>query len=186
MRRRRFAVTMLAVLLFASVTAGATQSRVQGDPTPPVVTYALVGTEGANGWFTTDVAVRWWFSDPESGIDPLSIIGCIWTTLTQDTVGSDHSCSVANNDGVRTTVTVRVRLDRTPPEVTAANADRPPNANGWYNQPVGFSFAGTDATSGLSSCSSATYRAGDSATAQVAGTCQDRAGNTSPSRAFER
>ena len=49
--------------------------------------------------------------------------------------------------------------------------------NGWYNHPVGVSFAGSDATSGLAGCSTTTYSGPDSGNASVAGTCTDNAGN---------
>ena len=45
--------------------------------------------------------------------------------------------------------------------MTGATPDRQPDANGWYNHPVGFGFAGTDATSGLADCTPVTYEAPD-------------------------
>ena len=60
--------------------------------------------------------------------------------------------------------------------VTAAPA-RVPDSNGWYNKPVGVSFRGTDATSGVASCSATTYSGPNNSSAQVSGTCTDAAGN---------
>ena len=51
--------------------------------------------------------------------------------------------------------------------------------DGWYNRAVGLTFAGSDLTSGIDSCTSTTYGGPDSATASVAGTCVDKAGNVS-------
>ena len=67
-------------------------------------------------------------------------------------------------------------IDATPPAVTATPA-RVADSNGWYNKPVGVSFSGTDATSGVANCSASTYAGPDSASAQVSGTCTDAAGN---------
>ena len=67
--------------------------------------------------------------------------------------------------------------------MTAADPDRPADANGWYNGPVGFTIRGTDATSGIASCPSTSYSGTDSATATITGTCRDVAGNAS-SRPF--
>ena len=69
-----------------------------------------------------------------------------------------------------------VSIDKTPPS-RQRRPSRPPDANGWYNHPVAVSFAGSDATSGLAGCSSATYSGPDSGNASVAGTCTDNAGN---------
>jgi hypothetical protein len=71
---------------------------------------------------------------------------------------------------------VTIKIDKTPPSTHAVPA-RPPDANGWYNHPVAVSFAGSDATSGLAGCSSATYSGPDNGAASVAGTCTDHAGN---------
>jgi hypothetical protein len=70
-----------------------------------------------------------------------------------------------------------LHIDKTPPAVTAAPS-RPPDYGGWYNHPVPLTFSGTDATSGVASCSSATYAGPDQPGAVVGGSCQDVAGNT--------
>ncbi len=55
--------------------------------------------------------------------------------------------------------------------------DRAPDANGWYNQPVAFTFSGADPTSGIAACSRIAYSGPDTANATVTGTCSDNAGN---------
>ena len=54
---------------------------------------------------------------------------------------------------------------------------RPPDANGWYNNPLTVSFSGTDATSQIASCTQATYVGRDSPNTSVSGSCRDNAGN---------
>ena len=76
-----------------------------------------------------------------------------------------------------------LKYDATAPQVTAADPDRPADANGWYNRPVGFTIRGADATSGIAACPTTSYSGADSATATITGTCRDTAGNVS-SRAF--
>lgn len=174
MPRRFFALLGLSALLLAPSAAA------DPDPTPPIVSYELVGTRGDNGWYTSNVAVKWWFSDPESGINPTKIVGCVWTTLTQDTARIEQSCTVTNNgDPPQTTgpITVRIKIDKTAPQLGGATPERPPDSNGWYNRPFTSSFFGTDATSGIQACSSATYSGPDSTNASISGTCWDKAGN---------
>src|SRR5262245_18107566 len=66
--------------------------------------------------------------------------------------------------------------DATAPNVTPTPG-RAPDANGWYNHALTVSFSGTDATSGVDTCTQATYSGPDSAVALVGGSCRDRAGN---------
>jgi hypothetical protein len=55
---------------------------------------------------------------------------------------------------------------------------RGPDFNGWYNHPVGLSWSGSDATSGIAACTSVTYSGPDRAGSSVSGGCADRAGNS--------
>ena len=108
-----------------------------------------------------------------------SLSGCGATTFTADTLGTQLECRARNdpnepNDWVRVTKTFKI--DKTAPVVTSAAA-RAPDSNGWYNHPVGVTFSGADATSGLASCSSAGYGGLGQPAAAVGGTCVDRAGN---------
>jgi hypothetical protein len=146
---------------------------VPGDPTPPVVTPVIFGTLGSNGWYTTTVTLNWTVVDPESII--LSTEGCNTRTFTADTPGSSSTCK-AESDGGTTTVTKTVKLDKIAPGVNGS-AGRGADANGWYNKPVAVWFWGTDATSGVASCSSAGYVGPDNPAAVVSGTCRDNAGN---------
>ena len=74
--------------------------------------------------------------------------------------------------------------DATAPTVTGANASRGPDHAGWYNHALTISFAGTDATSGIDTCTQTTLLRPRLANASVSGTCRDRAGNTSASSNF--
>jgi hypothetical protein len=146
---------------------------VPGDPTPPVVTTTIVGTLGGGGWYRSTVTLNWSVSDPESII--LSTTGCNATTFTNDTTGTQLTCS-AESDGGTTTVSKTMKVDKTPPAVSGL-PDRAPNPSGWYTTPLAVSFTGTDATSGSAGCSSAIYGGPDNAAASVSGSCTDAAGN---------
>ncbi len=144
------------------------------DRTPPVIAASLAGIPGANGWYTSDVTVTWVVDDPESGIAARS--GC-GTTAIGETAGATITCSARNRIGVGNSRSVTVKVDKTPPGVTPAPS-RPPDHNGWYTRPLTVAFTGTDATSGVSSCTSAAYGGPDNAAAVVSGSCTDHAGNT--------
>jgi len=162
-------VTAAAAMLAFVPGAGG----VPGDPTPPVVRPVLFGTLGSNGWYVTNVTLNWDVTDPESPIT--SETGCDAVTFSADTAGISRTCS-ASSDGGSVQVTKTIKLDKTAPAVSSAAA-RVPDSNGWYNKPVTVGFSGTDATSGVGSCSSVGYSGPDNAGAVIAGTCSDRAGN---------
>ena len=55
--------------------------------------------------------------------------------------------------------------------------ERRPDYGGWYNHPVKVAFRGSDATSGVASCSSSVYAGPQGAGRPIGGTCRDVAGN---------
>jgi hypothetical protein len=136
----------------------------------PVISFTLTGTQGDNGWYRSNVGIAWVVNDGSA------VSGCVSTTLLSDTPGSAQGCS-ATDGTITNSSSVTIKIDRTAPLVTAAAAQRPPDANGWYNRPVSFSFSGTDSGSGIAGCSQATYGGPDNGAAAVAGSCRDNAGN---------
>jgi hypothetical protein len=59
--------------------------------------------------------------------------------------------------------------------------DRPADHNGWYDHAVGWTTAGTDATSGIGTCSTGSYSGPDGTGLTLSGACSDEAGNVSAS-----
>jgi hypothetical protein len=171
--------SLAGALLFAP-----SASSVPGDPTPPQVTPIYSPAFPATGWFRGSVTLSWLVVDPESIILNMST-GCNVQTFTTDTPGTPVTCS-AESDGGTNSGSVKIKLDRTAPAVSAV-PERMPDANGWYNRPVTVSFAGTDATSGIAACSPASgYGGPDISTAALVGSCTDAAGNVgSASLAFK-
>jgi hypothetical protein len=169
-RRLIFVSALVGMLLIAP--SAATGS-------PPIITPTIFGTLGLNGWYTSNVTINWTF---DGGVD--SSEGCNAVTLSADTPGTTFTCS-AVRDGYTTTVTKTFKVDKTAAVVSTA-LERQPDANGWYNRPFTVAFTGTDATSGIESCTSVRYGGPDNLAAAVAGYCRDVAGNvTNASHSFK-
>ena len=143
------------------------------DGTPPSVNASAGRAPDANGWYNHPVAVAFAGTDATSGID-----SCTSATYSgPDDGGAGVSGSCRDAAGNSAGASLGLKYDSTPPKV-AANPARGADANGWYNHPVGVAFAGTDATSGIDSCSSASYSGPDDGGASVSGSCKDNAGNS--------
>jgi len=141
-------------------------------PTVPFVslTPVIQGTAGSNGWYVSNVVLGWQFNPNP----PDTVHGCFIGAITAE--GVTHIDCKATWGENSAEVVLNISIDKTAPAVHGVPS-RGPDANGWYNHPVSFTFAGTDATSGIASCSSLTYSGPDNSKASVAGTCTDKAGN---------
>lgn len=155
------------------------------DATPPVITPTITGTLGSNGWYTSDVAVSWNVSDPDSPVS--SSTGCSLSNITSDTDGADFTCS-ATSDGGPNSAKVTIMRDATPPTVTYTG-----NAGSYtVDQSVAISCSASDATNPGSGLASTTCKDidGDAYTFAIgsnsySATATDNAGNTgSGSAAF--
>jgi hypothetical protein len=143
------------------------------DGTPPSVNASAARAPDANGWYNHPVAVAFAGTDSTSGIG-----SCTSATYSgPDDGGGSVSGTCSDNAGNSAGASLGIKYDATPPKVSAAPA-RDADTNGWYNHAVGVTFGGTDATSGIDSCSSASYSGPDDASASVSGTCKDNAGNS--------
>jgi hypothetical protein len=146
---------------------------VQYDATPPAVRGAPGRPPDANGWFNHPVAVRFSGTDATSGV-----ASCSSPSYSgPDSPSAALSGTCRDKAGNTASGAVGFKYDATPPSVRGAPI-RPPDANGWYNHALTIAFSGSDAPSGIASCSSATYRGPDAAGATVSGNCRDRAGNS--------
>ena len=96
------------------------------DTTPPIISATLTPPPNGAGWNNTSVGVSWNVADPESGIASSS--GCGAVTLTAETPGTAVTCTASNGAGLPQTVTVRVKIDKTPPVVSGMPA---PNCTLW-------------------------------------------------------
>ena len=143
---------------------------------PPVLTPVVNGSANAAGWYTGAVSVSW---DLDlRGFDEVSRTGCEPLSFNSDTAGSVLSCSVTTVAGTATQ-SVTIKRDATPP--TAAFGLSPlPNGEGWNRGNVTVSFSGTDAASGVVSCSPGQVVSTEGADqSSTDGTCTDQAGHES-------
>jgi predicted dienelactone hydrolase len=83
--------------------------------TPPLIAHSISGTLGTNGWYVSDVAVRWTVTDPESAVT--SSTGCDSTPITFDTAGVTFTCSASSAGGSYTLATPSIKRDATAPTV---------------------------------------------------------------------
>lgn len=124
-------------------------------------------------WYTSPSVAVTWDWQPASP----TFSGCQNQAFTAEMKPVTRSCTVSWG-GTTITRTVWIGIDRTPPQVVSFQTDRPPDYNGWFNHPVGLTFQGADATSGVASCSSTTYGGPDGLGVMISGSCLDVAGHT--------
>jgi Tol biopolymer transport system component len=119
------------------------------DATPPVIIPTLSGTIGNDGWYTSDVAVTWEVSDPESEIEHSN---CLPFTIDFDGSIVGGMCT-ARSEGGTTSESVQFKRDATPPEIMMGNlSDGGTYARGEQVQAMYFCEDPSDG-SGLSQCS---------------------------------
>ena len=89
-----------------------------------------------------------------AGRDVSGIAGCAAPTYAgadSATAGLSGTCT-DNAGNASAAASVGFKYDATPPTVTPS-PERAPDHKGWYRKPVTITFAGTDITSGIASCS---------------------------------
>jgi hypothetical protein len=138
------------------------------------VSWSAFGTSLTPGWYVSDVWINWNLTN----IQPPLTVDCPPAHLVNDTAGQTASCSATDASGTTTKTTTAIKIDRTPP-TAVANADRAADAGGFYNHALTAKWTGTDATSGIASCTSTPYSGPDGNGISLSGTCKDQAGNVS-------
>jgi hypothetical protein len=147
---------------FATLPATATAAL-------PTVDYALTGPAGDDGWYTGPVTVTWTITGATGSVcTPVE-------TLRDDTPGTQLTCIASNGDGSIPAQTKVIKIDQTPPAAVLATPQRPADHGVFYTAPVPVTWSGTDATSGIASCTTTSY----AGAGPLTGTCRDRAGNVS-------
>src|SRR5271163_3710716 len=160
----------------ATDTAGLTATTsvtVSLDKTPPVITAVQSPAANANGWNNSNVTVTFTCSDALSGI-----AGTCPAPVTVATEGTTPvTGSVTDKAGNTASATLSVKIDKTPPAITAVAAPAP-NANGWNNSNVTVTFTCSDSGSGIATCPAPITVSTEAANQTVSGTATDKAGNT--------
>jgi hypothetical protein len=187
--RRPAALLILGVGGLLLIPAASGRPDVPGDAAPPGasdlpaaldIQYTITGTLGTNGWYVTNVTVKWTVTGETRSE------GCDTKTLSVDTPGQTITCRAWNDDTLEeASKSVTIKLDMTAPTLVPDPVPDP-NANGWHRQkPVAVKFPGTDATSLIASCTSDyNYTGGDTTGTPVTGSCTDNAGNTSGDKTY--
>jgi len=142
------------------------------DRTPPTITAAL-SQPAVNGWFRAPVTVHFTCADDSGTVAtcPADI------QTTTDSAALRVSGTAADGAGNTTTSTMTLKVDRTPPTITATVAGTP-NADGWYTSPPVIHYTCADAVSTISTCPANTTVNVDGAGQKITGTAFDKAGNT--------
>jgi hypothetical protein len=162
-----------------NVSAPMTTSFPYDGTGPSISTSASRGPD-ANGWYNHPVDVTFSGSDGLSGMD--SCAGGSYSGPDNGSASVSGSCR--DKAGNTASGSFGLKYDATPPTVTGSTPDRPPNSDGWYNRPVVVTFAGSDAASGVASCTAQTYSGPNNPSATITGTCRDNAGNVSAAGSF--
>ena len=134
------------------------------------------GRDHCNRWYSTsEVTISW---DWDLGGSPDLFSGCTNAKFTGEMKAVERSCTVDWSGSTQVRKKVWIGIDRTPPSVVSFNPERPPDHNGWFNHPVGLTFQGTDAVSGIASCSSTIFAGPEGQGIPVGGVCTDHAGHS--------
>lgn len=155
----------------ASLTQSAALS-VKRDATPPTARLVVIGTEGAHGWYTSDVTVTVEGGDPTSGVT------CVGGAhLTAETTGVEVTGSCTNGAGLVTDADpVTVKIDQTAPSAQTAVTTGTAGADGWYTSDVTVTTTGEDSISGPVTCTADQQQTDETTGHTFHGTCTNQAG----------
>src|SRR5205085_1957552 len=165
-------------------TTAVTTKTVKIDATAPTASSAAPArSPDANGWYRNPVTINWSGSDATSGT--ASCTSFSYSGPDGASIAPSGSCpDQAGNGSTPPTLPNPIKYDSTAPTAVQGTPARGPDHNGWYSKPVAISWSGSDATSGIASCTSLTYSGPDSGSAAPSGSCSDQAGNTAAAAAF--
>jgi hypothetical protein len=170
------AVSVTGTCLDKAGNVGTGTFPLRYDDTGPAVSAVANREPDVNGWYNRSLTVRFAGSDEASGValcvppqgyDGPDAVFAVVTGTCLDNAGNVGLGSLA------------LKYDATAPQVAGGTPDRAPDGNGWYSGPLTVSFHGSDATSDIGACTVSRYVGPDNPSASVAGSCTDRAGNSS-------
>ncbi|MEU7525085.1 PxKF domain-containing protein [Saccharothrix sp. NPDC042600] len=147
------------------------------DNIAPAITHTLTPAPNADDWNNSDVTVTFTARDDDagSGIDPSTLTPP--TVVSTETAGTTITGTARDLAGNTGTDTVTVRLDKTPPTITAELVGGP---KPWHTTPVTIRFTCTDNGSGIpaTACPDDVVLSTDGAAQSATASVTDRAGNT--------
>lgn len=126
------------------------------DKTAPVTSVGLFGTEGNNGWYTSDVLLSLSGQDEKSGVQKIEYSldgGVTYIEYTAPVLFSDEGSrdvlyrSVDKSGNVEDAKNVSFKIDKTPP-ATLVYTTGVAGSDGWYRSDVQVAFNPKDTDSG--------------------------------------
>ena len=147
---------------------------VKYDSTAPAIAFEGRTAPNGNGWNDTAVTLTWDCTDGGSGAAaPRS------PTRSSATAPGSRPPAPAPTWPETASATPRTGSTSTRPgPVVTPHPSAPANANGWHAAPFTVTWDGSDAGSGIASCSSDSSISAETANATAQGTCTDLAGNS--------
>jgi hypothetical protein len=158
----------------AGFTTNASPLTVKVDKSGPTAALSVTAvTEGANGWYVSDVTVH---------TTGTSIAGDVVCTpdqyQTTETAGTDFHGSCTDPAGLTGDApALTIKLDKTGPSASLS-ATGLSGANGWYIGDVTVSTSGSDSISGPVVCTADQYQTAETAGTVFNGSCTNDAGLT--------
>ncbi len=146
---------------------------------PAIIAGVSAGTEGSNGWYTSNVMVRFVCSDATSGVADCPSDEAL-TSQGVNMSSAQTATDLAGNTSDASNV-VTVKIDKTKPTISAV-ATTSPNAAGWYGGNATIHYICADEDSGIpaGACPvDQTLSTEGASVASLAQTVTDAAGNTS-------
>lgn len=113
-------------LLLGAGLALAVAPAAATDIEPPSIRATISGLAGKNGWYRSDVTVKWTLSDA-MGIS--SSDGCGPRRLKDETGGTTIRCKATNGANISRSVSVTIRIDKTPPVLSQVSITAGDGAN---------------------------------------------------------
>ncbi len=140
---------------------------------PPIIEPVISGTLGENSWYTSNVSLSWQIT---STMPLTAKTGCQSRTISGNTNagGVTFTCTATNTNGTQSQ-SVTIKKDASLPKAKAT-AKPGKNAAGWRKSAVTVTFAGSDAQSGIASCSPAVLLPTEGVDQSASGTCTNNAG----------
>jgi len=160
------------------------------DIVPPATIATLTPPANGNGWNKTSVSVALSATDNAGGsgvkeihytiaANPEVVVAGASTTLNFSAEGTYSIAfhAVDNAGNTEAAQSLSVRIDETPPTITASQSPSA-NAAGWNKSDVTVSFTCSDALSQIDSCTPPALISTEGGNQTVTGTATDRAGNS--------
>ncbi|UZX04997.1 hypothetical protein F8G81_22145 [Arthrobacter sp. CDRTa11] len=166
-------------------TSGPVTVPIKKDGTAPSVSYtSATGTEGNDGWYTSNVNALFTATDATSG--PASATQTVTSSGEGSTIAV-QSPAFTDNAGNMTAAGAAshsFKIDKTAPVVSYTSAAGTVGTNGWYKSDVEATFTGTDGSSGPLSATKAATSATEGASVLIESPAfEDVAGNKTPAGA---